>query len=572
MSYLALYRKYRPGNFDDLVGQSEVSSIIKNEILNNKISHAYLFSGPRGTGKTSTAKIIARMINCSNLSCDGVPCGNCPSCLNFNSNSDIVEIDAASNNGVDEIRELRDKVNLVPTFGKYKIYIIDEVHMLTTQAFNALLKTLEEPPSHVIFILATTEFYKIPVTVVSRCQKFQFLKFSNEEIMKKLSEIARKESILASEEVLFEIARLADGGLRDAINMLDQLSSFKSEELNIQDVYRLNGVISYGEFKNLLLSVYSNDIVKIIEFFDDVDKNGKSFDRFIEDLISFMKDILIYKNTSILNSNIEEKNQALVELSNVFSENSLYDFIFSLNDLSSRIKNSSFGKILLVTEFIKFSNQLSNSKISGDDSIINGEEKEDNGFVSNSNYYLSNHNNINDKKKLDNNINYNETKKQITITDKIKKIRINNAFSTASKMNKEKIVSNWNLVEEKLSNDIQYASIAGMMSDVEVLVVGDQNIIFLAQYDSLLDRLISQIDLIEQLLFEVFKISYKIIFLLRNEWNFEKEKYISNLKSGNKYIYIEEDLNFIQTDESSKEDTDIDKIVSILGAEVISYQ
>lgn len=572
MSYLALYRKYRPNNFDDLVGQSEVSSIIKNEILNNKISHAYLFSGPRGTGKTSTAKIIARMINCSNLSSDGIPCGNCPSCLNFSSNSDIVEIDAASNNGVDEIRELRDKVNLVPTFGKYKIYIIDEVHMLTTQAFNALLKTLEEPPSHVIFILATTEFYKIPVTVVSRCQKFQFLKFSNEEIVKKLSEITKKESILANEEVLFEIARLADGGLRDAINMLDQLSSFKSEELNIQDVYKLNGVISYGEFKNLLLSVYSNEIVKIIEFLDDVDKNGKNFDRFIEDLISFMKDILIYKNTSILNSNIEEKNQALVELSNVFSENSLYDFIFSLNDLSSRIKNSSFGKILLVTEFIKFSNQLSNSKISGNDSIIDGKGKENNDSLSISNYSLSNDNNINNNKSIDNNVNYNETKKQITITDKIKKIRINNAFSTASKLNKEKIVSNWNLVEEKLSNDIQYASIAGMMSDVEVLVVGDQNIIFLAQYDSLLDRLISQLDLIEQLLFEVFQVSYKIIFLLKDEWIFEKEKYISNLKSGYKYIYIEEKSDFVQVDESSGYDNDIDKIVSILGEEVISYQ
>ena len=166
--YLALYRKYRPNNFNDLVGQSGVSTIIKNEILNNKISHAYLFSGPRGTGKTSTAKIIAKMINCSNLGADGTPCEKCASCLNFNSSSDIVEIDAASNNGVDEIRDLRDKVNLVPTIGKYKIYIIDEVHMLTVQAFNALLKTLEEPPAHVVFILATTEFYKIPATVVTR--------------------------------------------------------------------------------------------------------------------------------------------------------------------------------------------------------------------------------------------------------------------------------------------------------------------------------------------------------------------------------------------------------------------
>ena len=226
MSYLALYRKYRPNNFDDLVGQNGVSSIIKNEILSNKLSHAYLFSGPRGTGKTSTAKIIAKMINCNNLSKDGVPCGKCDNCLNFINSSDIVEIDAASNNGVDEIRDLRDKVNLVPTNGKYKVYIIDEVHMLTTQAFNALLKTLEEPPAHVIFILATTEFYKIPATVVSRCQKFQFLKFTDEEIVNRLSKIALNENIKVNDDILYEIARLSDGGMRDAINMLDQLSSF----------------------------------------------------------------------------------------------------------------------------------------------------------------------------------------------------------------------------------------------------------------------------------------------------------------------------------------------------------
>ena len=272
MSYLALYRKYRPTNFDDLVGQNEISSIIKNAILSDRISHAYLFSGPRGTGKTSTAKIIAKMINCSNLSEEGIPCDKCPSCLNFNSNTDIVEIDAASNNGVDEIRELRDKVNLVPTYGKYKIYIIDEVHMLTTQAFNALLKTLEEPPKHVIFILATTEYYKIPVTVSSRCQKFQFLKFSNEDIVNRLVYIAEKENININKDALVEVARLSDGGLRDAINMLDQLSSYKNDNINVEDVYKLSGVISYSDFADLVLSIYYNKVVDIVDFIESIDK------------------------------------------------------------------------------------------------------------------------------------------------------------------------------------------------------------------------------------------------------------------------------------------------------------
>ena len=564
LGYLALYRKYRPNNFEDLVGQSEVSSIIKNEILNNKISHAYLFSGPRGTGKTSTAKIIARMINCTNLSSDGIPCGICDSCLNFSSSSDIVEIDAASNNGVDEIRELRDKVNLVPTFGKYKIYIIDEVHMLTTQAFNALLKTLEDPPSHVIFILATTEFYKIPVTVVSRCQKFQFLKFSNDEIVKKLTEIASKESILAGEDVLFEIARLSDGGLRDAINMLDQLSSFKATELSIYDVYKLNGVVSYSEFSDLLHYIYSNDIVKIINFLDELDKSGKNYDRFIEDLISFLKDILVYKNTSILTSNISEKNDSLVELADIFTEKDLYDFIFSLNDLITKIRNSSFGKILLITEFIRFSNLLLKSN------NLNFSENSNEEIIKN--YHVDNYNYPNIINENKNKINLSVTNSKCVFTDKLKKIRINNTFATASKVNKENLISKWSLVVEKLSNDVYYASIAGMMNDIEILVVGDKNIIFLAQYDSLLDRLFSQIELIEHLLADVFDVEYKVVFLLRDEWAYEKEKYISSLKSGKKYVYIEENVDEIDDKKNSNVDTDLDKIVSILGSDVISYK
>ena len=559
VSYLALYRKYRPSSFDDFVGQTEVSSIIKNEILNNKISHAYLFSGPRGTGKTSTAKIIARMINCSNLSLNGIPCGECESCIYFNSNSDIVEIDAASNNGVDEIRELRDKVNLVPTFGKYKIYIIDEVHMLTTQAFNALLKTLEEPPAHVIFILATTEFHKIPITVVSRCQKFQFLKFSIDDIMDKLRQIAVSESIVIGEDVLHEIARLADGGLRDAINMLDQLSSFKESDLTVADVYNLNGVISYEEFKNLLNYIYLNDIVSIVNFLENIDKTGKNFERFIEDLISFLKDVLVYKNTKLLDSNVEEKVDSINFIIDIYSSDDIYNFIVLLNDIFIRIKNSSFAKILLITEFIKFSNKINNTNIKYID--LKNEVNVKNKLLDNDKI-INKFNNEPQK----NNIQF--TSFSSDLTDRLKKIRINNTFATASKSYKENFVNNWDIVLDKLSNSVDYVSIAGMMTDVEILVVGEKNVIFLAQYDSLLERLNSQYSLIEKLLLEVFNIPYKIVFLLNDEWEFERKKYISNLKSSIKYDYIEED-DIIS---SKDNDDDIEKIISILGDDVIKYQ
>ena len=563
MAYLALYRKYRPNNFNDLVGQSGVATIIKNEILNNKISHAYLFSGPRGTGKTSTAKIIAKMINCSNLGTDGTPCGKCESCLNFNSSSDIVEIDAASNNGVDEIRDLRDKVNLVPTIGKYKVYIIDEVHMLTVQAFNALLKTLEEPPAHVVFILATTEFYKIPATVVSRCQKFQFLKFSNDEIVDKLSNISSIENISVSNDILYEIARLSDGGLRDAINMLDQLSSFGNGKIDIDDLYTLNGVVSYVEISNLLVFIRNNDIVNIASFIDNIDRSGKNIDRFINDLLVFLKDVLLYKNEFNLdNLGIKDKREKIIEVSNIFTIDEISNIIFSLNDLNNKLKKSVFSNVLLVIYFVKLSNDLKN-------------DNETNNFIksvvtNNTNNANTNHNNDNVS------IKKNNDKPVVKFSDKLKKIRINNAFATASKVNKDEFIKKWKLVNQDSILD-NYSSIAGIIDDIDVLVVGDNNVIFLAKYDSLLERVYNYIDDFENLLYSFFNKRYKIVFLANDEWIYEKNNYIKKIKNGDKYIYINEEEKIVNDDVTNNvkikvDDSDIGKIVSILGEDVISYK
>lgn len=567
MSYLALYRKYRPNNFKDLVGQNDVADVIKNEILNNKISHAYLFSGPRGTGKTSTAKIIARMVNCHNLGDDGVPCGECDGCRNFNSSSDVFEIDAASNNGVDEIRELRDKVNLVPTSCKYKIYIIDEVHMLTTQAFNALLKTLEEPPEHAIFILATTEFYKIPATVVSRCQRFQFLKFSINEISDRLRQIASLENIDVSDDVLYEIARLADGGLRDAINMFDQLSSYKENSLTVDDVYKLNGVVSYDELAKLLMFVKKNQVAEVIDFLNLVDKMGKSLSHFIGDLLEFLKDILIYKSTSEFNGSIKLKNEKIRKISDIYSIEEIYDLIVSINELMNSIKNSSFSIILIISFFIsKIELMKKNNDLEEDVKDIKNFDFDKK--ISGSNEKTSIEIEINDNTN-------NMKQKSFIFDERLKKIRINNTFATASKQLKSKFLERWRDFVDKIELD-RSNSLAGIIGDVEVLVVGNSNVIFLVKYDSLLDRIYNYVLDLEKELVDIYNVDYKIVFLASDEWNYEKEKYINNLKIGKKYDYIDENDNINNGNDEKVENIvssdDVDKLISLVGNDVISYE
>ena len=560
LAYLELYRKYRPSSFDDLVGQQEVVEIIKNEILNDRLSHAYLFSGPRGTGKTSSAKIIAKMINCENLSDSGVPCGYCENCKNFNNSSDIIEIDAASNNGVDEIRELRDKANLVPTFGKYKVYIIDEVHMLTTQAFNALLKTLEEPPSHVIFILATTEFYKIPVTVVSRCQKFQFMKFSLQTISDRLRYISDKENIDVSDDILWEIARLADGGLRDAINILDQLSSFKRSQICLDDVYQLSGVVSYQEFFDILKYIYENNLVQIICFLNQLDKSGKNLERFVIDFLDFVNEALVYSTTSEYLTNLEEKKELIAELVALYSLDDFYCLIFILNNLSINIKNSSFVKVLITVELVKFSvAHFKNKNLIAVNSKSDSNIKDNDEKLTNKNHLFS----------------------RELMTESRKKIRVNNAFCSASKLKKENFLLKWSYLKEKVMSNVSYANISGILNDVEVLVVGDSYVVFLAQYDSLLERLNSKIEDIERVISEIFEKKYFIVFLTVDEWNYEKENYILNLKNGKKYSYMEEtdtelsleNINSNNINFSREEiDSSVDRIVSVLGEDVVTFE
>lgn len=308
MAYQALYRKYRPTNFDEVVGQTHIIQTLKNAIVQNRIAHAYLFCGPRGTGKTSIAKIFAKTLNCTNS--QDSPCGVCENCKMAanGSHPDIIEIDAASNNGVDEVRNLIDKVKYAPMQGKYKIYIIDEVHMMTSGAFNALLKTIEEPPAHVIFIFATTEPNKVLPTIISRCQRFDFNKVSMHDIKYRLSVVCKNEGIEIDENGLTLIAQLADGGMRDALSILDQCVAYCSSHIDVNDIRKIYGVVTSEDIGKLFYSVYKKDVDSFVKDIQKYSDMGMDIKRLTADFIHMLKDSLIldYSENSTLVSDMNK--------------------------------------------------------------------------------------------------------------------------------------------------------------------------------------------------------------------------------------------------------------------------
>ncbi|MBQ9155554.1 MAG: DNA polymerase III subunit gamma/tau [Eubacterium sp.] len=358
MSYMALYRKWRPADFDQVKGQDAIVRTLRNQILYDRIGHAYLFCGTRGTGKTSIAKLFAKAVNCQNP-VNGNPCNQCASCQAINSQSslDVIEIDAASNNGVDHIREIREQVQYSPTMGRFKVYIIDEAHMLSSGAFNALLKTLEEPPSYVIFILATTEKHKIPVTILSRCQKYDFRRISMETITAHLENLMEKEEISAQHRALAYIARAADGSMRDALSLLDQCISFYlNQTLTYDNVLAVLGTVDTAVFSQLLRHILAQDTAAVLHVIDQTIIEGRELSQFLSDFLWYLRNLLILKDQVGAEESLDMSSEHIAllrEETQMIDIGTLLRFIRVLSDLANQLRGASQKRILLEVGFIR---------------------------------------------------------------------------------------------------------------------------------------------------------------------------------------------------------------------------
>lgn len=582
MAYKSLYRKYRPTTFDDVSGQTFIIKTLKNAIATNKISHAYLFSGTRGTGKTTIAKIFAKNVNCMNL-IDGNVCGKCEICTTENTDDiqDIIEIDAASNNGVDEIRELKNKIKLAPVLCKYKVYIIDEVHMLSTGAFNALLKTLEEPPSHVIFILATTEPQKIPITIISRCQRFDFKKLSIIDIKNRLKYIAEKEHINITDDCLDEIAKMSDGAMRDAIGLLDQVSSFNEDSITIDDIYQISGSVPFKKIYELIDSYINGDIENILKTTEEIYNEGKDFIKLTFDMLSIFKDVLIYYRAPKYFENLNKLNfDEIKKIKEKIDISDLELIIETLENLSRELKLSDYPRILLEMFLINkksASNTLA-EEVKHYKEAVNEEQKE---VI----------NELKEERKIETELkkvetNVEEIKENLTIkqneytnetriavdnpSSEDKKILINNTIALASAKLKKEISEKF-IDLDKYLIDKKYKVAATILKDATIAAVSNDHMLLTYKYVSMVEDNDKSINKITKLVNEITKSNYKIVAISIDEWK-EMRPYYVELKKSGKIELLNEPVINESNNNGLNIDNEFDEVINAFGSELIEME
>ena len=531
MDYQVLYRKYRPHDFDSLVGQEYTKKLLKNSVINNKFAHAYIFTGPRGTGKTSSAKIFAKAINCLHP-VDGNPCNKCQNCVNFESSPDIIELDAASNNGVDDIREIINNVRLAPSSMKIKVYIIDEFHMLSTSAFNALLLTLEEPPKDVVFILATTDIQSVPITVLSRCQRFDFKPISIQDIEDRLKYVCTEEKLNVTDDAIKEIAMMSNGGLRDALSILDQVAS-NGEEIDVQNVIANFGGISNKKINQLLDYYETNSVSELIDYINEIKNDGIDIKILIDKLVTRIKNILIDIKLDNYNGKLDFDN--------------LYNLVFELNKLLTGERNGANYYDLLEIVFLKYINYFPGNNFVDKKSIKLSKSKKDPAIIKTAEEkpimsaplveqsIISQENQVQEKNK---NIEFDID------------IRINNTFVNAKKEFLNNLKSKWNdfVIYESNANKAMLSYLA----DTNIVAASDKYAIVTNNLDITNDLINQNIKYLEKDFNLFFNGSYYLVAISPKKWEQERNKYINNIKNGYKYEIIDNDI-IIKEDKSELE-------------------
>ena len=555
--YQALYRKYRPLYFDDVVGQDSIVKTLKNSIMNKSFSHAYMFFGPRGTGKTSLSKIFARSINCLDPK-DGEACGKCANCkISFDKDPvDIIEIDAASNNGVEEIRKLIDNINLVPTSLKYKVYIIDEVHMLSTGAFNALLKTLEEPPEHVVFVLATTDPLKVPSTIVSRCQTFSFKRIENSKIVDLLKVICKKEKISVDEDVLEEVAVSSDGGLRDSLGMLDKLISFGNKKITIDSFLELNSFISKSDINKFIDYLFTGEVNELINLVDSFDENGKNLVNVLNQIIMYLRNMLIdyYSMTSDLK----------------YNENDIVNFNIFFSEKLFDIKRSENPKIIIEMLLIKFINENNGNdvKVNKSEIITQKVEDKDENVDNNIEIKDTNENKIDDSK-VDKVVSKNS--KVITNIEDIMNIRFINTLISSKKVLKNSELKLLDKLREDSFNT-EYGSIINDILDGNIVCVSDDNVVFSYDRDSVRKNNLLNYVYINDLYKEITGSNKNICFISSDLWDSESKKFMKSFKNKSvesDYKYEDEPKPLY---EKEKDDIIMSSAIDLFDSDIIEVE